>query len=180
MIGTTPIRKAAPTLAGERGHEGTRHRISANATRFEYGLLAALVAYPSAIERFRELGAGPSIFSDPNAQTLASWALATWHKPTPDTIPPEVLRAACAAEPGRPSLLDDLARRVDVLHQCPDGDTWAVSDVDRYAALLARRWLPPFLRWWADELEEGDAPHAEREVFRLVRWLEGEREGVAA
>lgn len=137
----------------------------------ELQILAAISAFPSVLARFKALGVGPDIFAWPAIALLARFVM-TWDRPDPPPVLQEQADAmrdpldGCGLNLG-----DELDDRVETLQACPTGDTWALRDLDRALAALARYWLPEVLRHLADMYEHGDATRAERLVLSLVCFI---------
>lgn len=128
----------------------------------ELAVLAAIVAFPSVLARFKALGVGPEVFSWPAISFLAQFVM-SWDRPEPLPVPKEHADAMLDPLDGRGlSLGDELEDRVAVLQACPTGDAWALRDLDRSLAALARRWLPEMFVYLNGLYAIGDTARAER------------------
>lgn len=138
----------------------------------ELGVLAAITAYSSVLARFKALGVGPDVFSWPAIAFMARFVIMSWDRPEPLPVLKEHADAMRDPLDGRGlNLGDELEDRVAVLRACPRGDEWALRDLDRHLAGLARRWLPAVLLHLASMYETGDTTHAERLVIALAHFI---------
>lgn len=129
---------------------------------YELGILAAIMAFPSVLARFKSLGVGPDIFAWPAIALLARFVM-TWDRSDPPLALQEHADAMRDPLDGRGlNLGDELEDRVAVLRACSTGDTWALRDLDRSLAALARRWLPDMFVYLNDLYAIGDTARAER------------------
>lgn len=145
----------------------------------ECAILAAITAWPSALGRYRETGAGLLPFTHTGIRQIARWMLMPRHDPEHANAPPELEAACCEpiADIGR-TVIDALEARVAMLTATHEGESWALRDIDRHLAALAHRWLPESLRAAADELETNSTPHAITEAVRLLGWLNYDKEHI--
>ncbi len=131
--------------------------------------LAALF-WRRARERSRELGIGPEAFEDDEARMIAAALLAER----------EFTPAECEI------LWRDDGRTLPwyLAIECIYDPDWAVYLVDLFAHEYAARWLPPHLRWAADQLESGAwrVEQAAEEIDRLLVFVRPMllRQGAAA
>lgn len=128
----------------------------------ELQILAAIAAFPSVLARFKALGVVPGIFAWPAIALLARFVM-TWDRPDPPPVLQEHADAMLDPLDGRGlNLGNELEDRVAILRACPTGDTWALRDLDRALAALARRWLPDMFDFLRDMYAIGDTARAER------------------
>lgn len=170
-----------PSYDQEHG-ETARHSLDA-IDPAESILLAAIVASPEARTEIIRLGVGPSILSDLNAMTIASAAMknpcAAWHETL--ALPELTEPLSARPNPQGPELGVALRTRIAMLLE--DGEVqhaWAVADVRRCTAAIAKRWLPENLDWAAEQLRRGE-PYEGVATF-IDRWtlLAHPGRGVAA
>jgi hypothetical protein len=176
-MGVRPPESIAPAAGGPGGggSESTFKRTRAGAIPFGRRLfptdsitllcLGALLR-PEGRERFRHLGIPPGAFEEDDERAVAAMLLEE-REPTAHDL------CILGRDDGeRMTWMDALEWR------WPTDPGWAVYIVNLFADAYARRWLPAFLRWAADQVEAGawTPAHAADEVgplFRLASPTEG-------
>lgn len=114
------------------------------ATWRELQTVAALIDSPSARARFRSLGIPRQFFDHEGCQVVTAWALQGAAMPVPANV------HAALTVPDGPEFMT-LETALGMFRQ--GREDWALKDIDRHATAYAARWLPVYLRHWADKIE---------------------------
>lgn len=114
----------------------------------ELQTVAAIFHWPKALERFRDLGLPPLFFEHEGCRAVAAWVLTGATEPMPAHV--QILMTI----PEKDNFMV-LADAIELFRQ--SREEWALHDIDRHATAYAARWLPAYLRYWADQVERGEA-----------------------